>query len=100
LPEPSPGYPAPATSTGTTVCFCPGFAGTGFCPGQWAGIHHRPVSWKQDKPEPVVPVPVAGRVPVAIRRAAVPGVVVPTAAPKHAVRASGQNPKSEHHISP
>jgi len=58
------------------------------------------VSWKQDKPETVVPVPVAGLVPVAIGRAAVPGVVVPTAATKHAVRASGQNPKPIYHISP
>jgi len=52
------------------------------------------VSWDEDKPEPVVPVPVAGRVPVPVRRPAVAGVVVPTAAPNHPGRASGQNPKS------
>ncbi len=57
------------------------------------------VSWEQDKPEPVVVVPVAGFVPVAIRATTVPGVVVPATAAEDPVRASGQNPKSFNYIS-
>ncbi|RLB99549.1 MAG: hypothetical protein DRI57_33435 [Deltaproteobacteria bacterium] len=58
------------------------------------------VSWDEDKPEPVVPVPVAGRVPVPVRRLTVPGVEEPGAAPKHPVRALGQNPKSFNEVMP
>jgi len=63
----------------------------------------RPVStWSgelgKSKPEPQVVVAVAGLVPVAIGRPAVPGVVVPAATAVHAVRTLGRNPKAFHHI--
>ena len=41
---------------------------------------HLPCIKLEGKPEPVVVVPVVRPVPVAIRRPAVPGVVVPAAA--------------------
>ena len=44
----------------------------------------------EGKPEAQVVVAVAWRVPVAVRRPAVPGGVVPTAATVHAVRATGR----------
>jgi len=62
--------------------FRPADAGTGFRPGQRAASA-RPVSWGQNQPEAVVVVAVVGGVPVAVRRPAVPGVVVPAAAAKH-----------------
>ncbi len=46
------------------------------------------VSWREGEPKAEVGVPVAGRVVVPIRRPAVPGGVVPTAAPFDTVRAS------------
>jgi len=60
----------------------------------------KPVELWTHKPEPVVVVPVAGRVVIAVRRPAVPRIVVPTPAPKNPVRAfSGQNPASLYHVS-
>ena len=47
-----------------------------------------------DEPEPVVVVPVAGFVPVAVGRAAVPGIVVPAAAPEYPVIALIAKPQS------
>ena len=72
--------------------FAPLKTRTGFSPGQRAGIRPAPVELGKGKPKPEVVVPVAGIVPVAIGRPAVPGVVVPAAAPVHAVRAFGENP--------
>jgi hypothetical protein len=55
-----------------------------------------PAKSSAQKAETKVVVAVAGRVPVAIRRPAVDGVVVPTAAPIHPVRAVfGIQPKSK-----
>ncbi len=67
--------------------------GTGFRPGQQAGIRYGLVSWEQDKPEPKIVVAIVRLVPVAIGRPAVPGRVVPAPAADHPVRALGRNPK-------
>ena len=50
------------------------------------------MSCGKSKAKAEVVVPVAGRVPVAISRPTVPGVVVPTATPNHPVRAFRENP--------
>jgi len=62
--------------------------------GQQAGIRTGLVSWGAHEPEAAVRVAVAGRITVPVGRPAVPRVVVPTAAAKHPVRASGQYPHS------
>ncbi len=56
---------------------------------------HPPVllSWKPGKAKAQIAVSVAGIVPVAIGRPAVPGVVVPAAAPIHPVSISECHPK-------
>jgi hypothetical protein len=51
------------------------------------GYPAMPASWDKNHPETVVVVTVVGTVVVAIRDAAVPGIVVPTAATQNAVRA-------------
>jgi len=52
------------------------------------------VSWEQHQPEPVVVVvPVARGVVVAVRRPAVPGVVVPATAAHHPVGAFRTKPQ-------
>ena len=81
-------------------------AGTGFCPGQQAGIRLRAprygvtsppglVSWGQNSPEANVVVGVVRGVVVAIANPAVVGVVVPTAAAIHAVRALWAEPPKD-----
>jgi len=46
-----------------------------------------PVSWGKNHPKTVIVVTVVGTVVVAIRDAAVPSIVVPTATTQNAVRA-------------
>ncbi len=92
------GFSESATNPGMASLFLPCETGTGFCPGQQVRYPPDMVSWGQNQPEPEVAVPVVRRVPVPVRRAAVPSVVVPTAAPFDTVRASGQNPKAVNYV--
>src|SRR5438046_5154934 len=50
--------------------------------------------WSCGQAEPVVVVPVVRLVPVAVRRPAVPAVVVPAAAAEHPSRGLGRHPDS------
>ena len=59
--------------------------GTGTCDVRWRSILDHPRSEEQTDTEALVPVTVVGPPPVAIRRAAVPGRVVPAAAAYDAV---------------
>lgn len=51
------------------------------------GYPAMPASWDKNQTKTVVVVAVVGTVVVAIRRPAVPGIVVPTAATQNTVRA-------------
>lgn len=82
-----------ATSPGAATAVCPSKRDRIF-PGSADLYPQCLVNWRKDKPEPQVVVAVTRRVVVSVRRARVPGVVVPAAAANHAVRALGQNPIS------
>jgi hypothetical protein len=70
--------------------FCP-VAGDGILSGSASGHPLRLLSWGQGKPETQVVVTVVRFVPVAIRRARIGGIVVPTAAAIDAV-GTGRRP--------
>jgi hypothetical protein len=93
LPGPSQGISSSYQPRQDASVFAPDKTGDRISSGS-AGWHPlRPVSWKADKPESVVVVPVVRVVPVAVRRPAILGIVVPRAAPQNPDRASGGNPK-------
>ena len=60
--------------------------GTGTCDVRWRSIPNHPRSEEQTDTKALVPVTVVRPPPVAIRRAAVPGRVVPAAAAYDPVR--------------
>ncbi len=91
-PGPSRDHPIPLPAPNASLSFCPWgrtYPEDGIPSGSASRHPPGPVSSRQGKPEPVVVVPVARVVPVAIRGAAVPGVVVPAPAPNDPVRALG-----------
>lgn len=65
---------------------------TGLESGRFGRCRNPPTRLSCGQTEPVVLVPVLRRVPIAVRRTAVPAVVVPAAAAEHAVRGLDQFP--------
>ena len=87
------GTPIPATSPGNAPVFLSHLCGNGILSGSAGGAPSRLVSWGQHGPKAYVVVGVVRVVVVAIANPAVVGVVVPTAATIHAVRALWTEPQ-------